>query len=462
MMNKYDSKITISAAASGLKGTICCAGDKSISHRALMIGGLAVGPTRIEGLLEAEDVLNTAKAMAALGVPVDQSNSPDGLRIWTVDGRGVGGLIEPSTVLDLGNSGTGARLLLGLLASHAFSAVVTGDASLSRRPMERVTSPLTLMGASFESRQGGLMPITVRGADDPVAMVYHSPVASAQVKSAVLLAGLNARGATTVIEPAPTRDHTERMLRHFGAEVVTQAVDGKPSASSVTVTGLPEMRGQTVIVPGDPSSAAFLVVAALITESSDITIQNVGLNPLRIGLYATLADMGGNITIMNRRNVAGELVGDLRIRSSRLFGKVVPAARAPSMIDEYPILAVAAACAEGHTRMEGLSELKVKETDRLAAIAGGLSACGVEATIDKDILTVKGQLGPVPGGAIVPVHLDHRIAMSFLVLGMAADKPIGVDDVDAITTSYPDFINHMDQIGASLTRVETSDLGSLF
>lgn len=425
-----------------------------------MIGGLAVGPTRIEGLLEAEDVLNTAKAMAALGVGIKQANSLDGLHIWTVDGRGVGGLIEPVTVLDLGNSGTGARLLLGLLASHSFSAVVTGDASLSRRPMERVTAPLTLMGASFESRQGGFMPITVRGADDPLAMVYHSPVASAQVKSAILLAGLNARGATTVIEPAPTRDHTETMLRHFGAEVVTQAVDGNPSASSVTVIGLPEMRGQTVIVPGDPSSAAFLVVAALITENSDITIQNVGLNPLRTGLYDTLADMGGDISIMNRRNVAGELVGDLRIRSSRLFGKVVPAARAPSMIDEYPILAVAAACAEGDTRMEGLSELKVKETDRLAAIVGGLSACGVEAAIDKDILTVKGQSGPVPGGAIVPVHLDHRIAMSFLVLGMVADKPIGVDDVDAITTSYPDFISHMDQLGASLTKVKTSDLGS--
>ncbi|MFL2769761.1 MAG: 3-phosphoshikimate 1-carboxyvinyltransferase [Rhodospirillaceae bacterium] len=460
MMNKYDSKITISAAASSLKGTIRCPGDKSISHRALMIGGLAVGPTRIEGLLEAEDVLNTAKAMAALGVGIKQANSLDGLHIWTVDGRGVGGLIEPVTVLDLGNSGTGARLLLGLLASHSFSAVVTGDASLSRRPMERVTAPLTLMGASFESRQGGFMPITVRGADDPLAMVYHSPVASAQVKSAILLAGLNARGATTVIEPAPTRDHTETMLRHFGAEVVTQAVDGNPSASSVTVIGLPEMRGQTVIVPGDPSSAAFLVVAALITENSDITIQNVGLNPLRTGLYDTLADMGGDISIMNRRNVAGELVGDLRIRSSRLFGKVVPAARAPSMIDEYPILAVAAACAEGDTRMEGLSELKVKETDRLAAIVGGLSACGVEAAIDKDILTVKGQSGPVPGGAIVPVHLDHRIAMSFLVLGMVADKPIGVDDVDAITTSYPDFISHMDQLGASLTKVKTSDLGS--
>ena len=458
MMTTPNNQITMSIRSSGLRGEIRCPGDKSISHRALIFGGLAVGPTTIEGLLEGEDVLNTVKALEALGVTIEWPDQLDGKGAWTIHGRGVGGLAEPETVLDMGNSGTGARLLLGVLASHPLSAVVTGDASLSRRPMERVTAPLSRMGAKFECRGAGLMPIMVIGTGDPIPLIYESPVASAQVKSAILLAGLHARGATTVIEPAPTRDHTERMLRHFGAKVETVPVKENADASSVTVTGLPELTGQRVAVPGDPSSAAFLVVAALITEGSDITLENVGLNPLRTGLFGTLQEMGADITITNTREEAGEPVGDLQVRSSQLRGISVPAERAPSMIDEYPILAVAAACADGDTRMDGLSELRVKETDRLAAIADGLAACGVEAIIESDALIVKGRNGQVPGNAVVAVHLDHRIAMSFLVLGIAAEKPVSVDDDQAIATSYPDFISHMSAIGATLIKADRTDV----
>ena len=450
-------QITMSTRASGLHGVVRVPGDKSISHRALLIGALAVGESRIEGLLKGEDVLNTAKAVQALGVSVDHDTGQGGDPVWTVHGRGVGGLIEPDTILDMGNSGTGARLLTGLLASHALTGIVTGDASLRRRPMDRVTTPLSRMGAQFVSRTGGCLPLTVKGTGDPMPLIYECPVASAQVKSAVLLAGLQARGATTVMEPAPTRDHTERMLRHFGAEIETTPASEHPGAAAVTVVGMPELAGQSVVIPGDPSSAAFLIVATLITEGSEVTLEGVGLNPLRIGMFETLQEMGADITLVNTRDEAGEPVGDLHIRSSALHGITVPAERAPSMIDEYPILAVAAACAEGDSRMEGLGELRVKESDRLSAIAGGLTACGVKTAIQKDTLTVVGCGGLVAGDAVVPVRLDHRIAMAFLVLGTAAEKPIGIDDDAAIATSYPEFISHMNALGANLVKVDRAE-----
>lgn len=456
-MDQSNRQIAVSARVSNLRGSVRVPGDKSISHRALLFGALAVGETRIDGLLAGEDVLNTAKAMQALGALVTQEKKEGGESQWVVHGRGVGGLIEPETVLDMGNSGTGARLLTGLLASHPMTAVVTGDASLRSRPMDRVIVPLSQMGARFESRSGGRVPMTVIGTGEPVPMIYESPVASAQVKSAVLLAGLQARGATTVIEPAATRDHTERMLKYFGAEVTSVPVQDKPGAVAVTVTGLPELTGRHVVVPGDPSSAAFLIVATLITERSEVTLLNVGLNSQRVGLIKTLQDMGADLTIMNARDEAGEPVGDLLVRSSKLQGVIVPAERAPSMIDEYPILSMAAACAQGETRMEGLDELRVKESDRLAAISNGLGACGVKNEIDGDALIVSG--GPVRGGTVVPTHMDHRIAMSFLVLGTVADEPIGVDDESAIATSYPDFMTHMQTLGASISHVDQAEIG---
>lgn len=451
-MTKSVAQIAQSARTTGLTGSVRVPGDKSISHRALMFGALATGETRITGLLEGEDVLNTAKAMRALGASIEVDVGADGAATYVVRGRGVGGLIEPDGVLDMGNSGTGARLLAGLLASHAMTAVMTGDASLRSRPMDRVVQPLGLMGARFESREGNRLPLTVIGTGEPLPIVYESPVASAQVKSAVLLAGLQARGATTVVEPAATRDHTERMLRHFGADVRLESVADKPGAVAVTVVGQPELKGSDIIVPGDPSSAAFLIVAALITADSEVSLFNVGLNPHRTGLFETLKEMGADLVIQNEREEGGEPVGDLLVRSSKLTGVVVPAARAPSMIDEYPILAMAAACAEGETRMEGLGELRVKESDRLAAIADGLTACGVDVEIDADTLIVSGRAGAVPGGAVAKVHLDHRIAMSFLVLGLASEQPIGIDDDGAIATSYPSFIADMTHLGANLKK----------
>jgi 3-phosphoshikimate 1-carboxyvinyltransferase len=455
------AQITMSSRASGLSGAARVPGDKSISHRALMLGALAIGETRIDGLLEGEDVLNTARAMSALGASIERTAGGSGAGTWVVHGRGVGGLIEPDTILDMGNSGTGARLLTGLLASHSMTAVMTGDASLRSRPMDRVIAPLRLMGARFESRRGNRLPLTVIGTGEPVPIFYESPVASAQVKSAILLAGLLAPGATTVIEPAATRDHTERMLRHFGADVQSESVTDRLGALAVTVRGQPELKGCEVVVPGDPSSAAFLIVATLITDDSEVTLLNVGLNPQRIGLFDTLQEMGADITIENRRDEAGEPVGDLVVRSSQLKGVTVPAVRAPSMIDEYPILAMAAACAEGVTRMEGLGELRVKESDRLSAIASGLSACGVAITVDGDTLIVSGCAGIVPGNALVAVHLDHRIAMSFLVLGMAAEQSISIDDDQAISTSYPNFIEQMRSFGANITKANSAHSGPL-
>ena len=450
-MTKPIPKKVKSAQAKGLRGSVRVPGDKSISHRALMIGGLAVGKTSIEGMLEGEDVLNTANAMRLLGASIDRYSADNGSAIWTVCGRGVGGLIEPDSVLDMGNSGTGARLLTGLLASHAITAVITGDESLRQRPMNRVTGPLSSMGASFQSREGGLLPMLVKGMGDPIPLTYKVPVASAQVKSAILLAGLHARGETAVIEPLATRDHTERMLRYFGAAVKTESVNESPNAQKVTIKGLPELMGKPIVVPGDPSSAAFLIVAALITEGSDLILERVGLNPFRTGLLSTLKEMGADLRISNAGEDTGEPIGDIQVRYSELCGVDVPAARAPSMIDEYPILAMAAACAKGITRMEGLGELRVKESDRFEAIVSGLSACGVRTEANGDSIIVEGCAGLVPGGAMIPVQLDHRIAMAFLVLGAAAQSPIGVDDASVISTSYPAFLDHITNLGANLS-----------
>ena len=427
--------------ANGLKGILRVPGDKSISHRSLMFGAVAVGETRASGLLEGEDVVNTAKAMQALGAKVERT--PDG--IWRIHGVGVSGLQSPKGDLDFGNSGTGVRLALGLMASTPLTVRCVGDASLSRRPMGRVTVPLTEIGARFETAEGGRLPLTLHGARDAVPITYRLPVASAQVKSAVLLAGLNTPGRTTVIEPVATRDHTERMLKAFGAEI---AIATKDDGRHIAITGQRELKAQIIDVPADPSSAAFPMVAALITEGSDITIENVMLNETRTGLITTLIEMGGDITIEKRRLAGGEEVGDLRIRSSRLKGIKVPAARAPSMIDEYPALAVAASFAQGTTHMEGLDELRVKESDRLAAVEAGLQANGVVTRSGPDWLAVEG--GSVPGGGLVATHLDHRIAMAFLVMGLASRKDVSVDDGAMIATSFPNFITLMNGMGCRI------------
>lgn len=434
-----------SAPTGPLSGTVRVPGDKSISHRALMFGALAVGETVIHGLLEGADVLHTADAMRALGA----SAEPDAGGVWRVHGVGIGGLREPDRVLDLGNSGTAARLLIGLVATHPFTTFLTGDASLTKRPMARVMTPLEQMGASFVARSGGRLPLTVIGTDRPVPIRYRLPVASAQVKSAILLAGLNAPGVTTVIEAEPTRDHSERMLRHFGAEVTTETLaDGM---LAVSVRGEAELAGQTVHVPADPSSAAFPAVAALLRPGSEVRLTEVGMNPRRVGLYETLVEMGADIAFENRRSAAGEPVADLRVRASALKGVEVPPERAPSMIDEYPILAVAAACAEGTTVMRGVAELRVKESDRLAMMAEGLAACGVKVEAEHDTLIVHGTGRPPEGGASVRTALDHRIAMSFLVLGMAARQPVAVDDGSFIETSFPGFVELMNGLGAAIT-----------
>ncbi len=429
-----------------LSGIAEVPGDKSISHRALMLGAVAVGRTEIHGLLEGDDVLRTAAAMAALGARVDRGD--DGC--WRVDGVGVGGLGEPNAVLDLGNSGTGARLIAGLLASHDLTAFVTGDASLAGRPMARVIEPLRRMGAQFVTRAGDRLPMAVIGAPAAMPIAYRPPVASAQVKSAVLLGGLNAAGITTVIEQRPTRDHSEHMLRHFGAEVAVEpAEDG---AEAISLIGQPELAGQRVQVPRDISSAAFPLVAALLVPDSEVTLPGVGLNPRRAGLIETLIEMGGDIELANQRVEAGEPVADIRARSSELRGVDVPPERAPAMIDEYPVLAVAAACAVGTTRMLGVGELRVKESDRLAMMAAGLTACGAAVETDTDSLTVMSNGAAPPGGAEVATALDHRIAMSFLVLGCVTEQPIAVDDAKPIVTSFPGFAELMNGIGADIGR----------
>ena len=434
--------LTASAPRGPLSGEVAVPGDKSISHRALMFGALAVGTTEITGLLEGEDVLRTAAAMRALGAAVEKLGPGQ----WRVAGSGIGGLVEPADVLDMGNSGTAARLLCGLLAGHRLFAVMTGDASLRKRPMRRVTEPLAATGARFTTREGGRLPLAVEGAADPLSLDYRVPVPSAQVKSAVLLAGLCARGVTRVVEPEATRDHTENMLRHFGATV---GVTREGAAVIIELTGQPELAAAPVAVPGDPSSAAFPAVAATLVPGSAVTIRGVGLNPLRAGLFATLREMGADIAETDARVEGGEPVADLVVRGAELRGIEVPAERAPSMIDEYPILAVAAACARGVTRMRGLKELRVKESDRLAATAALLHANGVRVEIEGDDLIVHGAGGSPPGGGAVATHMDHRIAMSALVLGLASRAPVRVDDSAFIETSFPGFADLMNGLAGN-------------
>jgi 3-phosphoshikimate 1-carboxyvinyltransferase len=420
-------------------------GDKSISHRALMLGALATGRTRITGLLEGEDILATARALQALGCPIAKAGEA-----WEVLGRGVGGLTEPARDLDFGNAGTGARLMLGVLAGHDMRVRLTGDASLSRRPMGRVLKPLQQMGLEVVEKDRQTLPLTIRGSRDLIPIEYRLPVPSAQIKSAVLIAGLHAAGETTVIEPEATRDHTERMLSHFGAQLTATKRHG---VRAICIKGDGELAGRDVKVPGDPSSAAFPAAAALIVPGSEVTIRGVLVNPTRSGLYTTLREMGADIAFLDERNDGGEPVADIRVRHSRLKAVHVPAGRAPTMIDEYPVLACLAAYAEGETRMDGLAELKVKESDRLAATAQGLIDNGVSAKVEGDTLIVEGGRG-VRGGGSVATHLDHRIAMAFLVLGLGADRPVAVDDAGTIATSFPGFRSLMEGLGASFAAPE--------
>jgi len=422
-------------------------GDKSISHRALILGALAAGETTIAGLLEGEDVLNSAAVLRALGA--DIVRDPAG--VWHVHGFGVGGFSEPTDILDHGNSGTGVRLMLGAVATTPIMATFTGDASLRKRPMRRVLDPIERFGAQAVTRDGGLLPITMKGAKNPVPITYRLPVPSAQVKSAILLAGLNAPGDTTVIEAEPTRDHTERMLTHFGAVVRREKIEG--GLTAITLVGQPELRASHVQVPADPSSAAFPIVAALIVPGSEIRIDAVMLNPTRTGLITVLKRMGADITIENERSESGETVGDLVIKAGPLKGVDVEPEIAPSMIDEYPVLAIAAAFAEGRTKMMGLGELRVKESDRLAAVADGLIACGIKIELGSDWLAVEGLgVGGMPGGGKIATHMDHRIAMAFLIAGLAAKAPVTVDDTSFVATSFPDFIPLMQKLGAIFTR----------
>ena len=428
------------ARATRLSGTVRVPGDKSISHRSLMLGSLAVGTTRIAGLLEGEDVLATAAAMRAMGASIERL--ADGT--WVVDGVGVGGLLQPETALDMGNSGTSTRLLMGLIASHAITATFTGDASLSSRPMGRVIEPLSLMGADITASPGSRLPLMVRGLTPAVPITYTLPVASAQVKSAILLAGLNTPGITRVIEPVPTRDHSERMLAGFGADITSE--DG-PDGRIISIRGEAELRPQDITVPGDPSSAGFWMVAGSIVPGADITIENAGMNPTRTGLLTALLAMGANIERLNERIVGGEPVADLRVRHAALTAIDVPHDLAPSMIDEYPVLFVAAAFAKGRTVARGAHELRVKESDRIATMRAALEACGVACEEFEDGMAITGTGGdPIPGGAQVASKLDHRIAMSMVVAGLHAKADIGIDDISPVATSYPDFFSTLDAL----------------
>lgn len=432
------------SAARPLSGAVTVPGDKSISHRSLMLSALAVGTSRIEGLLEGEDVHATAAAMRAMGATIGRDGDA-----WTVDGVGVGGLLQPDRTLEMGNSGTSTRLLLGLVASHAVTATFTGDASLSKRPMNRVIEPLSAMGAEFTPSPGGRLPLMVRGIVPAVPIEYRLPVASAQVKSAILLAGLNTPGITRVIEPVPTRDHSERMLRGFGATLdVEELPDG---TRIIEITGEAELKPQHIVVPGDPSSAAFPVVAALLVPGSDVVVGNVGLNPTRAGLYTVLRMMGADITLEDERVVGGEPVADLRVRHSGLTGIEVPSEVVPSMVDEFPVLFVAAALASGRTVMRGLDELRVKESDRIAVMAEGLRAIGARVEELEDGLIVEGTGGaPLAGGATVAAHLDHRIAMSFAVAGLVSRAAVTIDDMAPVATSFPGFVELMTGLGAEV------------
>jgi 3-phosphoshikimate 1-carboxyvinyltransferase len=423
-----------------LKGRVRPPGDKSISHRAFLFGLLACGETKVEGLLEGDDVLRTGRACEALGAAIERLGPGE----WRVRGPGLGAVPPPRETLDFGNAGTGSRLMMGVVGGHGITATFDGDASLRKRPMRRILDPLRLMGTQILSEaEGGRCPIVLKGVRDPAPIEYRTPVASAQIKSAVLLAGLNAPGTTTVIEAEASRDHTEKMLALFGAEV-SVAVEGE--GRRITLAGRPELRPTTVVVPADPSSAAFPIIAALIVPGSDIVVEGVMMNPLRTGLLKTLGEMGAHIETLHRRQEGGEEVADLRVRNGSLRGVDVPSARAPSMIDEYPILAVAAAFASGTTRMRGLSELRVKESDRLAAVAAGLKAAGVDCSIEGDDLIVEG--GRPRGGGLVATHMDHRIAMSFLIMGLASLEPMAIDDAAMIATSFPEFRPTMERLGA--------------
>jgi 3-phosphoshikimate 1-carboxyvinyltransferase len=431
----------LSAVRAGpLNGRVRPPGDKSISHRAFLFGLLACGETKVDGLLEGDDVMRTGKACEALGAAIERLGPGE----WRVRGPGLGAILPPREILDFGNAGTGSRLMMGVVGGHSVTATFDGDASLRKRPMRRILDPLRLMGAQVLSEtEGGRCPIVLKGARDPAPIEYRTPVASAQIKSAVLLAGLNAPGTTTVIEAEASRDHTEKMLALFGADVhVAPEGEGR----RITLAGRPELRPTTVVVPADPSSAAFPIVAALIVPGSDILVEGVMMNPLRTGLLKTLAEMGADIEALDKRMEGGEEVADLRVRNGVLRGVDVPAARAPSMIDEYPILAVAAAFASGATCMRGLSELRVKESDRLATVAAGLKAAGVDCSIDGDDLMVEG--GRPRGGALVATHMDHRIAMSFLVMGLASLEPMAIDEAAMIKTSFPEFRPTMERLGA--------------
>jgi 3-phosphoshikimate 1-carboxyvinyltransferase len=445
-LTQSDQPTPLEARSSGpLTGKVRVPGDKSISHRALILGALAVGQTKISGLLEGEDVLNTAKSMRALGAKVERT----GDFAWSVHGVGVAGFAQPAAPLDFGNSGTGCRLVMGAVAGCPITAVFDGDASLRSRPMRRVLDPLELMGAKVgASQEGGRLPLTLNGARDPLPILYRTPVASAQIKSAVLLAGLAASGVTTVIETEASRDHTELMLKHFGAQIVSTG-EGR-HGRKIALTGQPELHGADVVVPADPSSSAFPIVAALIVEGSDIVLSDVMTNPLRTGLFTTLREMGASIEESDVRGDAGEPMARFRVRASKLRGVEVPPERAPSMIDEYLVLAVAAGFAEGTTIMRGLQELRVKESDRLEATAAMLRVNGVKVEIAGNDMIVEGK-GHVPGGGLVATHMDHRIAMSALVMGLASDKPVKVDDTAFIATSFPDFIPMMRGLGAEFS-----------
>ena len=449
-MSQSNTDILRSRQVTALRGTIHVPGDKSISHRSLILGGLAIGETRISGLLEGADVLATKDALIALGVEIEKTKHGD----WHVTGVGLNGMVSPAKPLDLGNSGTGVRLLMGVVAGQDITATFTGDASLSSRPMARITDPLSRMGASITSRDGQL-PVTITGTATPLARQHRSKVASAQIKSAILLAGLNARGTTQITEPHASRDHSESMLRYFGADVQqTIADDG---SHIISLQGEAVLHGRQITVPRDPSSAAFAVVAALITPDSDIIIPGIGMNPLRTGLLDTLIEMGGSIERVNERTEGGEIIADLHVKSSQLHGIQVPASRAASMIDEYPILSVAAAAASGTTDMRGVAELRVKETDRIKVMADGLRQCGVDVAYDDDSMQVTGQLtgqvkaSKINGGVAIAAQHDHRIGMSFLTLGMVAAQPITVSGCATIETSFPGFAEQMSALGASIS-----------
>jgi 3-phosphoshikimate 1-carboxyvinyltransferase len=447
MSHEFQAKPLTARACGPLRGRVKPPGDKSISHRAFLLGLLSVGETRVEGLLEGEDVLHTARASAALGAKIERLGEGS----WSIFGAGLGSLLAPREKLDFGNAGTGSRLMMGVVGGHGVTARFDGDASLRKRPMRRILDPLVLMGAQvLEQAEGGRCPILLKGTPEPAPIEYRTPVASAQIKSAVLFAGLNALGRTTVIESEASRDHTEKMLTYFGAELRSEPFG--EHGRKITLEGRPELRPREIKVPVDPSSAAFLIAAALLVEGSDIVVEGVMTNPLRTGLLTTLLEMGARIEVLERREEGGEEVADLRVRASALTGVDVPAARAPAMIDEYLILAVVAAFASGVTRMNGLQELRVKESDRLAATAAGLVANGVRARVEGDDLIVEGGAGVCAGGGVVETHLDHRLAMSFLVMGLAAQQPVTVDDETMIATSFPTFRPLMAQLGAEFSR----------